>query len=112
MDDRWRQGLCQRLLGRSCGFVNLTRRHTHRVAIANSPRRARRRQSRLHPERLRQDGNTKTMMREADEFIRRFPRHTVPDGFHRTRRIGFPANCHRATKPRSAAICPPHRCHR
>jgi len=38
------------------------------------------------------------MTLEADEFIRRFLQHTIPDGFHRIRHIGFLANCHRAGK--------------
>jgi Putative transposase len=38
----------------------------------------------------------------ADEFIRRFLLHTVPDGFHRIRHYGFLANSHRAAK---LALC-------
>jgi hypothetical protein len=38
----------------------------------------------------------------ADEFIRRFLLHTVPDGFHRIRHLGFLANGHRAEK---LALC-------
>ncbi len=38
----------------------------------------------------------------ADEFIRRFLQHTVPDGFHRIRHIGFLANRHRTAK---LALC-------
>ena len=34
----------------------------------------------------------------ADEFIRRFLLHTLPDGFHRIRHYGFLANRHRADK--------------
>jgi hypothetical protein len=74
-------------------------RYTHRVAIANS------RLVGLEDGKVsftwkdyRQDGNTKTMTLEADEFIRRFLQHTIPDGFHRIRHIGFLANCHRAGK--------------
>jgi hypothetical protein len=78
-------------------------RYTHRVAIANS---------RLVGfadgqvsftwKDYRQDGKTKVMMLEADEFIRRFLQHTVPDGFHRIRHIGFLANRYRAEK---LALC-------
>src|SRR5258707_15609511 len=32
------------------------------------------------------------MMLAADEFIRRFLLHTLPDGFHRIRHYGFLAN--------------------
>ena len=38
----------------------------------------------------------------ADEFIRRFLLHAVPDGFDRIRHIGFLANGHRAAK---LALC-------
>jgi hypothetical protein len=74
-------------------------RYTHRVAIANS---------RLVGfedgqvsftwKDYRQDGKIKVMSLEADEFIRRFLQHTVPDGFHRIRHIGFLANRYRAEK--------------
>ena len=54
----------------------------------------------------------------ADEFIRRFLLHTLPDGFHRIRHYGFLANGHRAAKltrcrqllrvpPAAAAPAPP-----
>jgi hypothetical protein len=74
-------------------------RYTHRVAIANS---------RL----VAFDGNTvrfkwkdyraqgraryKTMTLGADEFVRRFLIHTLPDGFHRIRHYGLFANGGRA----------------
>jgi putative transposase len=45
------------------------------------------------------DGNRqKVMTVSADEFIRRFLLHTLPDGFHRIRYCGFLANRHRAQK--------------
>jgi hypothetical protein len=68
-------------------------RYTHRVAIANS--------------RLvclvdgnvsftwkdyRDHGRAKLMTLTADEFIRRFLLHTLPDGFHRIRHYGLLAN--------------------
>lgn len=34
----------------------------------------------------------------ADEFIRRFLLHVLPDGFKRIRSYGWLANCHRADK--------------
>ena len=78
-------------------------RYTHRVAITNS------RLVGLADGQVsftwkdyRQDGKTKVMTLSADEFIRRFLQHTVPDGFHRIRHIGFLANCHRAEK---LALC-------
>jgi hypothetical protein len=67
--------------------------YTHRVAIANS------RLISLSDGKVRftwkdyrQDGKTKMMTLEADEFIRRFLLHTLPDGFHRIRHYGFLAN--------------------
>ena len=78
-------------------------RYTHRVAIANS---------RLVGiadgqvsftwKDYRQEGKTRVMTLPADEFIRRFLQHTVPDGFHRIRHIGFLANGHRGDK---LALC-------
>jgi hypothetical protein len=78
-------------------------RYTHRVAIANS------RLTRLTDgdvdftwKDYRDHGKTKVMTLNADEFIRRFLLHTVPDGFHRIRHIGFLANGHRTEK---LALC-------
>ena len=78
-------------------------RYTHRVAIANS------RLTRLADGQVdftwkdyRHHGKTKVMTLAADEFIRRFLLHTVPDGFHRIRHIGFLANGHRTDK---LALC-------
>jgi hypothetical protein len=74
-------------------------RYTHRVAIANS------RLTALQDGQVsftwkdyRQDGKTKVMTIAADEFIRRFLLHTVPDGFHRIRHLGFLANGNRGAK--------------
>jgi hypothetical protein len=41
---------------------------------------------------VRADGKTKVMTLDADEFIRRFLLHALPDGFHRIRHYGFLAN--------------------
>ncbi|MDH2357899.1 transposase, partial [Bradyrhizobium sp. SSUT112] len=78
-------------------------RYTHRVAIANS------RLVALDEDHVaftwkdyRQNGATKIMKLKADEFIRRFLLHTLPDGFHRIRHFGFMANRHRAAK---LALC-------
>ena len=78
-------------------------RYTHRVALANS------RLIRLADDQVdftwkdyRHHGKTKVMTLAADEFIRRFLLHTVPDGFHRIRHVGFLANSHRAGK---LALC-------
>ena len=74
-------------------------RYTHRVAIANS------RLARLADGEVsftwkdyRHHGQTKLMTLAAGEFMRRFLLHTVPDGFHRIRHLGFLANGHRTAK--------------
>src|SRR5215831_4839889 len=50
----------------------------------------------------RADGMTKVMTLDADEFIRRFLLHALPDGFHRIRHYGFLANGSRGD---SLALC-------
>jgi putative transposase/transposase-like zinc-binding protein len=78
-------------------------RYTHRVAIANS------RLVTVTEDEVafrwkdyRHHGKAKLMVLDADEFIRRFLLHTLPDGFHRIRHYGFLANGHRAAK---LALC-------
>jgi Putative transposase/Transposase zinc-binding domain len=78
-------------------------RYTHRVAISNTRLiemtddhvRFRWRDYRHH-------NKNKGMTLAADEFIRRFLLHTLPDGFHRIRHYGFLSNRHRAEK---LALC-------
>jgi hypothetical protein len=78
-------------------------RYTHRVAIANS-----RLVSMTNTEvtfrwkDYRHHGKSKPLTLSADEFIRRFLLHSLPDGFHRIRHYGFLANGHRAAK---LALC-------
>ena len=74
-------------------------RYTHRVAISNN------RLVSMDNGRVRfrwkdyRDGNRqKIMTLDANEFIRRFLIHVLPDGFHRIRYFGFLGNCHRARK--------------
>ena len=78
-------------------------RYTHRVAIANS------RlvdvtdgQVAFRWRDYRHHGKAKVMTLDADEFIRRFLLHTLPDGFHRIRHYGFLANGQRVGK---LALC-------
>ena len=78
-------------------------RYTHRVAIANS------RLLSLADGKVRftwkdyrADGKTKVMTLDADEFIRRFLLHALPEGFHRIRHYGFLANSSRGD---SLALC-------
>src|SRR5215204_3558622 len=78
-------------------------RYTHRVAIANSRLRSLADgKIRFTWKDYRADGKTKVMTLAADEFIRRFLLHTLPDGFHRIRHYGFLANGSRGD---SLALC-------
>lgn len=78
-------------------------RYTHRVAIANSRLLdVTDRQVAFRWRDYRHHGKAKVMTLDADEFIRRFLLHTLPDGFHRIRHYGFLANGHRADK---LALC-------
>jgi Putative transposase/Transposase zinc-binding domain len=78
-------------------------RYTHRVAIANSRLIAMDvGKVRFRWKDYRQNGKAKAMTLSADEFMRRFLMHTLPDGFHRIRHYGFLANGHRARK---VALC-------
>jgi Putative transposase len=66
-------------------------RYTHRVAIANSrPISLSDGKVRFTWKDYRQGGKTKVL--DANEFIRRFLLHALPDGFHRIRHYGFLAN--------------------
>jgi hypothetical protein len=74
-------------------------RYTHRVAIANS------RLVSLDAGRVsfrwrdsRKPDHTRVMTLDADEFIRRFLQHVLPDGFRRIRHFGFLANVHRTAR--------------
>jgi hypothetical protein len=78
-------------------------RYTHRVAIANSRLvSATDAEVAFRWKDYRHHGKTKLMTLAADEFIRRFLLHTLPDGFHRIRHYGFLANRQRAAK---LALC-------
>jgi hypothetical protein len=74
-------------------------RYTHRVAIANSRivDMADGRVSFLWKD-YRHHDKRKAMTLDADEFIRRFLLHVLPNGFHRIRHYGYLANGHRAAK--------------
>ena len=74
-------------------------RYTHRVAISNH------RLAAIDEGRVtftwrdyRDRARTKPMTLAADEFIRRFLLHVLPDGFQRIRHYGFLANGHRRAK--------------
>jgi hypothetical protein len=74
-------------------------RYTHRVAISNN------RlldiedgQVQFRYKDYRHDNQQKVMTLAADEFIRRFLLHVLPDGFHRIRYYGFLGNRYRQEK--------------
>jgi len=78
-------------------------RYTHRVAISNN------RLLDINDGKVqfrwkdyRNGSRHKTMTLGADEFIRRFLLHVLPDGFQRIRYFGFLANRYRAEK---LALC-------
>jgi Putative transposase/Transposase zinc-binding domain len=74
-------------------------RYTHRVAISNARLVSMADgQVAFRWKDYRHHGRAKVMTLEADEFIRRFLLHTLPDGFHRIRHYGFLANGHRGDK--------------
>lgn len=74
-------------------------RYTHRVAISNSRLVAfdgDRVTFKWKDYRAKDDVRYKVMTLDADEFIRRFLSHVLPDGFHRIRHYGLFANGNRA----------------
>src|SRR5256714_10699487 len=74
-------------------------RYTHRIAIANSRLIAfdgERVTFKWKDYRAKADARYKLMTLDADEFIRRFLIHVLPDGFHRIRHYGLFANGNRA----------------
>jgi len=78
-------------------------RYTHRVAISNDRLLGLENGEVTFRYKDYKDGNAqKTMILEADEFIRRFLLHVLPSGFVRIRHYGFLANRVRATK---LALC-------
>ena len=74
-------------------------RYTHRTAIANSRLvtfDGERVTFKWKDYRAKGDARYKLMTLDADEFIRRFLIHVLPDGFHRIRHYGLFANANRA----------------
>ena len=83
--------------------LNYLGRYTHRVAISNN------RLLDIDHGKIsfrwkdyRDDSRQKTMTLEADEFIRRFLLHVLPDGFQRLRHYGFLSRRYRQAK---LALC-------
>ena len=74
-------------------------RYTHRVAIANSRLVGLDQgQVSFRWKDYRHHDKPKIMTLDAEEFIRRFLLHVLPDGFRRIRHYGFLANGHRTVK--------------
>lgn len=79
--------------------------YTHRVAISNSRVLAYESHQVTFRYRDYADGNrTKEMTLEAEEFLRRFLLHVLPDRFVRIRYFGFFANRHRAENIQQARV--------
>jgi hypothetical protein len=74
-------------------------RYTHRVAISNNRLLdIENGEVRFRWKDYRDKNRQKTMMLTADEFIRRFLLHVLPDGFQRIRYYGFLGNRYRKQK--------------
>jgi hypothetical protein len=74
-------------------------RYTHRVAISNNRiLNLEGGQVTFRYKDYRDGGQQKTMPLSADEFIRRFLLHVLPEGFHRIRYYGFLGNRYRKEK--------------
>ncbi len=74
-------------------------RYTHRIAISNNRLiDIENGAVRFRWKDYRHGGRPKVMTVPADEFIRRFLLHVLPEGFHRIRYYGFLGNRHRAQK--------------
>jgi Putative transposase/Transposase zinc-binding domain len=90
---------CKRPFGGPQQVIDYLGRYTHRVAIANSRLvEINDGKIRFHWKDYRQPDKPKVMALDADEFIRRFLLHVVPDGFRRIRHSGFLANAHRTAR--------------
>ena len=74
-------------------------RYTHRTAIGNSRLvDVTDTQVAFHYKNYRRGGRSGVMRLEAQEFLRRFLLHVLPDGFHRIRHYGFLAKGDRGEK--------------
>jgi hypothetical protein len=89
----------KRPFGRPEAVLAYLSRYTHRIAIADSRLVAfdgERVTFKWKDYRAKGDARYKLMTLDADEFIRRFLIHILPDGFHRIRHCGLFANANRA----------------
>jgi len=84
-------------------------RYTHRIAIANSRLVAfdgERVTFKWKDYRAKGEARYKLMTLDADEFIRRFLIHVLPDGFHRIRRHANEFNSLQRHSPKSRQLFP------
>ncbi|TMJ94360.1 MAG: IS91 family transposase [Alphaproteobacteria bacterium] len=89
----------KRAFGGPDAVLGYLSRYTHRTAIANSRLVAfdgERVTFKWKDYRAKAGARYKLMTLDADEFIRRFLIHVLPDGFHRIRHYGLFANANRA----------------
>jgi len=89
----------KRPFGGSDAVLAYLSRYTHRIAIANSRLVAfdgERVTFKWKDYRAKRDARYKRITLDADEFIRRFLIHVLPDGLHRIRHYGLFANGGRA----------------
>jgi hypothetical protein len=99
-------GLCQAAFRRPRCGARLPVRYTHRIAIANSRLVAfdgERVTFKWKDYRAKSDARYKLMTLDADEFIRRFLIHVLPDGFHRIRSLRPLRQCQPGRQYRSGA---------
>lgn len=90
---------CKRPFAGPQQVLDYVGRYTHRVAISNN-RLLDIENDQVHFEwkDYRDGGQIKTMILSADEFIRRFLLHVLPNGFQRIRYYGFLGNRYRKEK--------------
>ena len=96
----------KRPFGGSDAVLAYLSRYTHRIAIANSRLVAfdgERVTFKWKDYRAKRDARYKLMTLDADEFVRRFLIHVLPDGFHRIRHYGLFANGQAGRQHRASA---------
>ena len=92
-------GLRQRPFAGPKQVLDYVGRYTHRVAISNNRLLDIAEAKVSFPYKdYRHDAQQKTMTLQAEEFIRRFLLHVLPEGFQRIRYYGFLANRSREQK--------------
>jgi hypothetical protein len=94
---------CEKPFSNSDKLINYLGNYTHRVAISNQ--RITEHQNdkvSFYYKDYKTAGIRKQMTLDADEFIRRFLQHVLPNGFYKIRYFGFMALCNMKSK---LAVC-------